>query len=100
MVCVGFLRTQQRAKSQCIKHNPVRWLVVSGLPDEDIFGHGLSRAACVGRELSWLRFGGSLVSWDLGGLLWLTFNGEVDPGFRLTLAGRLTHAQRGERHFA
>jgi hypothetical protein len=54
MVCVGFLRTQQRAKSQCIKHNLVNALAVPfmGTGREVIF---------LAMEVPLLHGGGALV---------------------------------------
>ena len=83
----GFLRTQQRVKSQCIfcTKPPSR--------DGPFLGcvpHGLVMVCSVA---GWLVFPGSLC----GGSGCGSFNGEFDPGSGRTLAACLTHASRAER---
>ena len=93
MVCIGFLRTQQRAKSQCIKHNLVNARRV------------LASMVRVRLFLPWMPpfcMGGALFMvgvWRVFGLVAWTFNGEFDPGSGRTLAACLTHASRAERPF-
>jgi hypothetical protein len=80
---VCFLRTQQRAKSQCIKY--VQTPVGASLR---ILPHGIyvsHESLMVGFLVSGLPFG----------VAWLqSFNGEFDPGSGRTLAACLTHASR------
>ena len=79
-VCVCFLRTQQRAKSQCMLD--VQTPVGAGLR---IWPRGLAMIC------SWLGF------WFPGalrGAWWQSFNGEFDSGSGRTLAACLTHASR------
>src|SRR6185437_6706188 len=77
---VCFLRTQQRAKSQCIRYVQT--------PVDRLFGagHGYSHVSLmVGFLVSGLLF---------GAVWWQSFNGEFDPGSGRTLAACLTHASR------
>ena len=91
MVCVGFLRTQQRAKSQCIKHNLVNASCV-------YLGRGVRLFLAM--EASLLHGGALLVgAWRALRACRRTFNGEFDPGSGRTLAACLTHASRAERPF-
>ena len=79
MVCVRFLRTQQRAKSQCI------FLYATYL----VRGYAMDRRV--------LRV--FLVALFVGVAGVGAFNGEFDPGSGRTLAACLTHASRAERPF-
>src|SRR5689334_19811108 len=102
-VRVRSLRTQQRAKSQCIMHKtpsvgtrPVR--------------AGTSPTDCHDRLVGWLyRSNGALfcvrILLELPAFvraarrLHIDINGEFDPGSGRTLAACLTHASRAERPF-
>ena len=56
MVCIGFLRTQQRAKSQCIKHNLVNApLCLCGMVRVRLFLPWTVPACLAGALLSWLQ---------------------------------------------
>ena len=96
MVCICSLRTQQRAKSQCIKHIP---------PLTGTGPLGLVLVTEIFKSRT-LLFGGVLFAWFAAhcglfgglGLLWI-INGEFDPGSGRTLAACLTHASRAERPF-
>src|SRR5215471_2616858 len=102
-VRVRSLRTQQRAKSQCIMHKPRQW------------GPGPVRARtsptdCQDRLVGWCyQSPGPLC---VSALCWrslplraatrrlhIDINGEFDPGSGRTLAACLTHASRAERPF-
>src|SRR5215467_3870534 len=103
-VRVRSLRTQQRAKSQCIMHKTPS------------VGTRLVRAEtsptdCHDRLVGWLyQSNGALfcvrillaLSCLCGGVarrLHIDINGEFDPGSGRTLAACLTHASRAERPF-
>ena len=89
-VCAGFLRTQQRVKSQCI--DICTTPVMAGSSSEEglltVYSHGCSVAG-------WLVF---LVRACARAGCW-SFNGEFDPGSGRTLAACLTHASRADRPF-
>src|SRR3954451_9732479 len=95
MVCVGFLRTQQCAKSQCLLVlDRMAWCVlscggVSGCRVLDSFG---KYDSC--RDLSVQGLAAVSLGWSS-----LCLNGEFDPGSGRTLAACLTHASRAERPF-
>ena len=58
MVCTGFLRTQQRAKSQCIKHIPRLGAGVFGRGFLDGDFLAMDALPVWGELLSWLLLGG------------------------------------------
>src|SRR6476660_4255692 len=102
MVCVRFLRTQQRVKNRCQLPRPEVWLG----PSVRVVWVGF------GRIILWLNRTSSFLSWLFGfsqvfepftgskfaRLLFgggcLNINGEFDPGSGRTLAACLTHASR------
>ena len=95
MVSIRSLRTQQRAKSQCIKHIPpsMGWPSFMGAAgiteicqDHFIFGWGA-------------LWNGLHSVWCEPAVCIYAFNGEFDPGSGRTLAACLTHASRAERPF-
>ena len=109
MVCVRFLRTQQRVKNRC------------QLPRPEAGAVPLSGGVCVcfGRIILWLKLDDQLfLSWwfdfsRVSSPSWvqclltvlvfgpvvgvLNINGEFDPGSGRTLAACLTHASRTVR---
>src|SRR6202042_1301781 len=87
MVCVCFLRTQQCAKSQCIK----RCTTPVGI------GFRIGSAEIISEEIAHGWVAGFQASF--GGFWCQSFNGEFDPGSGRTLAACLTHASRAERPF-
>jgi hypothetical protein len=97
MVRARFLRTQQRAKSQCTVLNAQtssagRFVVSrAGLATMAMIASGAdfrigAEALYVGNPRVFLR-------------LFIGINGEFDPGSGRTLAACLTHASRAERPF-
>jgi hypothetical protein len=100
-VCVRFLRTQQRVKSQCLLQ-ALLWGLVP----------------CAHWVFWWVGDFFEAVHWPLWGLVFVRFDslrfgaspgfvggvlcgldGEFDPGSGRTLAACLTHASRAERPF-
>ena len=104
MVCVRFLRTQQRVKNRCQLPRPEDRIIASRLGS----GCGVSVRIILWLKLndqlflSWLfdfsqvfePFTGSKFAHPLFGGGCLNINGEFDPGSGRTLAACLTHASR------
>jgi hypothetical protein len=106
MVCICSLRTQQRAKSQCIKHIPpsMGWPPFLGVAlSTDLYVKIAELVWSFGAGLVWhsRMFTVRMVLTCEGWLavVYKAFNGEFDPGSGRTLAACLTHASRAERPF-